>query len=236
MTHNSNDMELVTWNYIRKEYENRYDRQHIPLSLKFIVVKFAKRIIGCKLLSIKEDLDFYQMLLKKLSSNIKFKLLFRASEHQYLAKKFHEKCDNQGATLTIIQSNWGNIFGGYVSKSWNHDKNYTQTEDKNAFLFVIKSDDKSVKDQLPMTFSLTTHHGYAIFNDSLGGPCFGGHDICIRDKCNRTISHLQDANYCYPYSYNTSGITNLCGGSLTKRYDVERFLFQVVNYEVFNVQ
>ena len=136
MSHRVKDIELVTWNYIRKEYDDKYAVQHMPIALKFIVLKFAKRIIGCRLLSIKEDLDFYQLLSTKLSSNPRLKLLFRASENYYSARKFHEKCDDKGATITIIQSNWGNIFGGYVSNSWGKT-----TRDENAFLFIIKSDE-----------------------------------------------------------------------------------------------
>ena len=116
------DIELATWNYVRKQYESKGNKYRIPIALKYLIQRFANRIIGCRLLSIAEDLKFHKLLISKLSSTAKYKLIFRASENGYSAQKFHENCDNKGATLTIIKSNWGNIFGGYVSKSWTPNK------------------------------------------------------------------------------------------------------------------
>ena len=53
-----------------------------------------------------------------LGNDYKWKLLYRASEHDYTAKSFHEYCDNKGPTLVVIKSRGGWIFGGYTTKSW----------------------------------------------------------------------------------------------------------------------
>ena len=53
-----------------------------------------------------------------LGNDGKWKLLYRASEHDYTAKSFHEYCDNKGPTLMIIKSSGGWIFGGYTTQSW----------------------------------------------------------------------------------------------------------------------
>ena len=53
-----------------------------------------------------------------LGSNYKWRLLYRASEHEYTAQSFHECCDNKGPTLVIIKSSGGWIFGGYTTESW----------------------------------------------------------------------------------------------------------------------
>ena len=45
------------------------------------------------------------------------KLLYRASEHGYTAKFFHNYCDDKGPTLIIIKSSEGWIFGGYTTQS-----------------------------------------------------------------------------------------------------------------------
>ena len=53
-----------------------------------------------------------------LGNDYKWKLLYRASEHGYSGKSFHEYCDNKGPTLVIIKSSKGWIFGGYTTQSW----------------------------------------------------------------------------------------------------------------------
>jgi hypothetical protein len=48
-------------------------------------------------------------------------LLFKSSVDGDSSQKFHEKCDFNGATLTLVRSETGRRFGGYTSISW--DKN-----------------------------------------------------------------------------------------------------------------
>lgn len=51
-----------------------------------------------------------------IASNVK--RLYRATDHDFTAAKFHSLCDNQGRTLTIIKTVAGHTFGGYTSVSW----------------------------------------------------------------------------------------------------------------------
>ena len=61
----------------------------------------------------------YDAKLKEwLGNNYKWRLLYRASEHGYTAKSFHNYCDDKGPTLVIIKSSRGWIFGGYTTQSW----------------------------------------------------------------------------------------------------------------------
>ena len=53
-----------------------------------------------------------------LGNNHKWKLLYRASEHNYTGESFHEYCDNKKPILVIIKSSGGWIFGGFTTKSW----------------------------------------------------------------------------------------------------------------------
>ena len=60
-----------------------------------------------------------------LGNDYKWKLLYRASEHGYSGKSFHEYCDNvNGPTLIVIKSSGGWIFGGYTTKSWRESSIY----------------------------------------------------------------------------------------------------------------
>ena len=67
------------------------------------------------------DQKYDSKLREWLGNDYKWKLLYRASEHGYIAKTFHEYCDDKGPTLTVIRSREGWIFGGYTTKSWNRD-------------------------------------------------------------------------------------------------------------------
>ena len=54
-----------------------------------------------------------------LGNDYQWKLLYRASEHEYKASSFHEYCDNvKRPTLIIIKSSGGWIFGGYTIQPW----------------------------------------------------------------------------------------------------------------------
>ena len=49
---------------------------------------------------------------------MKFTLIYKGSVHGYDAADFHKQCDNKGATITVILSEHGKVFGGYTSIPW----------------------------------------------------------------------------------------------------------------------
>ena len=53
-----------------------------------------------------------------IGGNPQLKLLYRATRDGFAAKKFHEKCDNQGATLVIAKTSFDKIIGGYTTLPW----------------------------------------------------------------------------------------------------------------------
>ena len=60
----------------------------------------------------------YDVKLREWLGDYNWRLIYRASEHGYKAKSFHEYCDDKGPTLVIIKSSGGWIFGGYTTQSW----------------------------------------------------------------------------------------------------------------------
>ena len=60
----------------------------------------------------------YDSYLREWAGDCKWKLLFRASEHEYSTHSFHEYCNDQNPTLVIIKSTGGWIFGGYTTNNW----------------------------------------------------------------------------------------------------------------------
>ena len=51
---------------------------------------------------------------------MKIERIFRASEHDFKAFAFHQKCDDKGPTLTIVQTTEGKIIGGRIRISIGH--------------------------------------------------------------------------------------------------------------------
>jgi hypothetical protein len=69
------------------------------------------------------------------NSNQQWILIYKASSHGFDANAFHNYCNNQGPTMTIIQSNNNYIFGGYTAIGWTSDGSYKN--DPTAFLFTL---------------------------------------------------------------------------------------------------
>ena len=180
-------LQLIIAHYVRREYEAVFNKIHIPVALKYIIESFSRRAIASKIITMKEDLDFIQLISSKLSNIKKFKLLYRASENEYSAKRFHEACDNHGPTITIIKNQIGNVFGGYTKVKWQSTCYFDQLKyDDTAFLFVIRSRNDSQK--VPNIFSITKPH-QAIRHNGGAGPIFGaGPAVRIKDKCNINLS------------------------------------------------
>lgn len=59
-----------------------------------------------------------EFLFKSLNSPAKLELLFRASEHDFSALKFHQFCDGVPHTLTIIATEFGKTIAGYTPLTW----------------------------------------------------------------------------------------------------------------------
>ena len=66
----------------------------------------------------------YDGKLREWSGDYQWKLLYRASEHDYSGCSFHEYCNDKGPTLIVIKSSGGWIFGGYTTRSWSGDGIY----------------------------------------------------------------------------------------------------------------
>ena len=120
----------------------------------------------------------------------KMELIYRGTRDGMTSKKFHEKCDNKGATITLYQ-NEKCIFGGYNSSSWLSNNKYYSSSD--CFIFTLVN----IHNIEPTKFTYN-NDSYAIYNRQLGGPCFGrGHDIGVDQS-----DFLNKDSYTnFPFSY-----------------------------------
>lgn len=238
--HNGN-LELIIWNFVRNEYENKFSKQYIPIALKHIVMKYSKKIMKCHLLTMKEDLHLYDSLLTKIKSQIKaFRILYKASDNNYSAETFHELCDGKASTLTIIESNFGNVFGGYMKIPWKSEAKPVYDDD--AFLFLIRSNELKEQKKCPQMFDIKTSHlaqPLSVWQER--GPLFGaGYDISIGGKCNDELPEQGGLNpYEYSYTFCKNESYGWRGHSLSgsdRRGTTQRqYFFQVIDYYVIQV-
>ncbi|KAM4628714.1 interferon-induced protein 44-like isoform 1-T2 [Polymixia lowei] len=95
--------------------------------------------------------------------HVNLRLLYKASIHGFTGAAFHQRCDNQGPTVSVGYNASGFIFGGYTSKPFDQSGQYRQ--DDQAFLFSF-SGGKIIKHQV-------TQSAYAVKMTSNSGPYFG---------------------------------------------------------------
>ena len=109
-------------------------------------------------------------------------LLYRGSRDGFEASTFHEKCDNQGSTLTLVQSTKDNIFGGYAVTAWCSAEESQRND--GGWLFSLKNPSGTA----PVQIFVTNQPEEALFDSIDYGPSFGGadsySDLCIADNCN----------------------------------------------------
>ena len=177
---------------------------------------------GSKILDI---IDYDTYLKEWLGNDCKWKLLYRASEHDYLSDSFHEYCDDvKGPTLVIIKSSEGWIFGGYTTQSWAISRIGRLKDDDKAFIFTLKNP-HGVE---PTRFMKRKGDRWAISCNYYYGPAFG--KMFIIDKCNEKNSCWIDNNgtgsyECHP-QYKSSLFVNTAGPN-------EDNYFSVLDYEVY---
>ena len=82
--------------------------------------------------------DYIRSLFPK--QNIKsFNLLYRASESDFSVAEFHKKCDNITDTITIMETQYGKVIGGYTPLAWNSSKKHWAA-DKSMTSFIFSVD------------------------------------------------------------------------------------------------
>ena len=156
------------------------------------------------------------------------KLLYRGTRDGDLAKNFHEKCDNQGPTLTLCKHEKGYIFGGYSSNPWKSGGGYSSSP--NSFLFSLTN----IFGTEPIKFPLKDNNSaYSIYNDSSYGPTFGnGYDLNIQNNfLNNNI------RFYFPYAYQDTlgkGNSIFTGNINDNNLDNYKY-FKIKEVEVFKL-
>ncbi|GES81070.1 carbohydrate-binding module family 13 protein [Rhizophagus clarus] len=122
----------------------------------------------------------------ELTTSFEFELLFRGSRDGFYSEKFHEICDNQSHTVTMVKVAGSNeILGGYNPTIWKSDNSYGFSPDSFIFSF------KNINRNEIYTISRVTDKVHAIDNRYYYGPSFGNGDLIIFGLDIHTLS-----NYC----------------------------------------
>ena len=107
----------------------------------------------------------------EIKNMYEFKLILRGSRDGFTPETFHEICDNQSHTVTIIkEKNSNEILGGYNPIAWKSVGGYTATND--SFIFSFSNDNIESH-----TLSRVIDKEHAIYNISDYGPSFGTRDL-----------------------------------------------------------
>jgi len=160
-------------------------------------------------------------------------LLYRASRDGWDASDFHGMCNGKGATVTVVKSSGGYIFGGYTDVAWSGEAEDSH-EDSNDVVQVFKSSTES------FLFSLKDHEGIgpvkmpiksdktgrAVCHHSSYGPLFGrGDDLGVASNANSNTVSSSNVGTMYQRPSNTNDFHFLTGSRN----------FTVSEYEVFLV-
>lgn len=142
-----------------------------------------------------------------------WRLIYRASEHGFDASDFHRCCDTIAPTISIIQTDFGNIFGGFTSIPWSSAMVRTDQADPKAFLFTLKNTLNIPPTKFPVA---KEYQQCAISHNPTCGPNFGspkneGSDLCLRNKFNEKTNCIF-----FPKSYIDP--TNQGGLIFAKKY------------------
>jgi len=165
--------------------------------------------------------QFIKLISSQLKrKNINITRIYSGKKDGFSAAKFHELCDNKGATISLISNDLNAIFGGYTSESWTSPSSfYKYKSDLTSFLYQFKPNLN--------IFDKKDEDGNHIFHYSTYMITFGdGYDLKISNDC-----HQNNESYTYPttFEFNTK---DLCGGIKPKGQQN----FRVINIEVFVVE
>jgi len=94
-------------------------------------------------------------------------LIYRGTRDGGTSKNFHDKCDNQGQTISLLKTE-NSVFGGYSPISWSTDGNWHTSSD--CFIFTLINVHMTEQTKFPFK----NKDQYSVYHHSNNGPWFGG--------------------------------------------------------------
>ncbi|TNV82829.1 hypothetical protein FGO68_gene7824 [Halteria grandinella] len=115
-------------------------------------------------------------------------LLYRATRDGFGQGDFHRTCDNQGPTITIIQTTTDHVIGGYTSEHWDSSSGWKRSLD--GWLFTITHPHPFTRKK-GVELGIKCGCGY--------GAWFGNVDLGILDNSNRDSGSEVHGGSSYEY-------------------------------------
>lgn len=161
-------------NNIIKQLADQY-RSSLPSNVSKDLVTFYG---GGTLLNKQQQLLINDLFYKSK----KWSLIYKATRDGFGSGDFHKHCNNQGATLTLIQTRsrlsrkkHPTIFGGYTTIPWS--SRYAFYSDPQAFIFLL------IENELTR-YNTRSQEEVAVSHNISTGPIFGLDDIHICHRAN----------------------------------------------------
>jgi hypothetical protein len=154
----------------------------------------------------------------------KWKLLYKGTVHGFGSKDFHNRCNNQGETLIVVQTTLGYIFGAWTPVVWRSAGGYI-SKGLNSWIFSLVNPSNT-----PIRLFNTGAYGsYELYDHVNYGPTFGaGHDIYIANNANATTTNYSNLGHSYALPPNAQ-----YGTTSAKVFLAGSSRFQVKEIEVF---
>lgn len=198
-----NELKVSVYN---SGFYNAYEASFIGSTIldernKFILSHLIKKMYFKKYY---KSLDDYERMEKR---KIMSKLLYKASVDGDNYKIFHQKCDNQGETVTIIKSEQNKIFGIFSNVNWDiNNKKKTNWSEPAAYLYSLEMRDYYSSSKV-----------YPSFKD-YGPNLADDHDSFYFYVSNLCL-HNNNSYICNEYKVMNNGVNN----------------FKIIDYEVFSI-
>ena len=219
----------TVYGYVRMNYNGQ---QNMVNDIIHIIFQYYLIILESVILEDSNDIDtFYDLLSPKLleilsKDKFELRLLYRNSRDGNSAQSFHKHCNGHTNTLTLVQSNYGHIFGGFTSKDWGLKIN-GYIEDDTAFLYLIKSK----FNHEPKIYQTLKGNIYSVYIHPTNGPTWGGGHALVLQS---TYTNGPYSNLGWNNGYEGTGNV-LCGGDHYKT-NINTHRFEIIEYEVFVVE
>lgn len=154
-----------------------------------------------------------------------FTLLYAITIDGCTLESFHQKCDNQGPTVTVLYNQHGSVYGGYASDSWRSSGGYLRTTD--SFLFQLHYNGYSKANKFMLKQNKCEKSFYC---DSGYGPDFG----YSPDDLKTFTETINVVNGCFPLK-GSLNIGNCYENHGMKAAEINNDTMSVTELEVYKV-
>lgn len=149
------------------------------------------------------------------------KLLYRASENDFLVSKFHEKCNGAPNTLTLLLTESDKVIGGFTPLPWRSGGGeWYEDPSESTFLFSLSSGER-----YPLL-----NKDKAIWCSHAFGPSFGQPDLEIADRAQANSNSCANFPQCF-----NNGNYSLSPGSTQMFCGTKNGHFKIKEWEVYEL-